>query len=67
MVIADTMAAVSILAAPRMTGLTRMYPRSTEEPAIAGTGGRITATSAISSSPSLGTWEARQTMVRRAE
>jgi hypothetical protein len=48
MVIADTMAAVSILAAPRMTGLTRMYPRSTEEPAIAGTGGRITATSAIS-------------------
>jgi len=66
MVISDTMAAWSILAGPRMTGITLMYPMSTEAPAIAGTGGLITAPDTISSSPSRGTWEALQTLVRRA-
>ena len=48
MVISYPMAAWSILAAPRMTWIHLMYPMSTEEPAIAGTGGRITATDTIS-------------------
>jgi hypothetical protein len=48
MVISYTMAAVSILAAARMTWTNLIYPMSTEEPAIAGTGCRRTATYTIS-------------------
>jgi hypothetical protein len=47
-VISYTMAALSILAALRMTWINLMYPMSTEEPAIAGTGCLITATYTIS-------------------
>jgi hypothetical protein len=48
MVISYTMAALSILAAPRMTWINLIYPMFTEEPAIAGTGRLITATYTIS-------------------
>jgi hypothetical protein len=48
MVISYTRAALSILAAPRMTWINLIDPMSTEEPAIAGTGCLITATYTIS-------------------
>jgi hypothetical protein len=51
-------AALCTVAAKRMVRMNLVYPVPTEEPAVAGTGCRITATYVVSWSPLLRTWEA---------
>jgi hypothetical protein len=60
-------AALCTGAAKRLVRMHLIYPVSTEEPAVAGIGGRITATYVVSWSPLLRTWEARLTIRTRAE